>query len=59
MSFGPAAALVVPPALGRHHSRPGPAVLLVAPYGGYAISTYLDRVRPRPALCATVLAALG
>ncbi|MBK3521413.1 MULTISPECIES: hypothetical protein [Streptomyces] len=59
MFFGLAAALVVPLGLGWHRSRPGPTVLLVVLYGGYAVSSYMDRLRPWVALCATVLVALG
>ncbi|MGW2949519.1 hypothetical protein [Streptomyces eurythermus] len=57
--FGLAAALVVPLGLGWHRSRPGPTVLLVVLYGGYAVSSYVDHIRPWAALCAAVLVALG
>ncbi|MFF9583959.1 hypothetical protein [Streptomyces achromogenes] len=57
--FGLVAALIVPMGLRWHRTRPGPTILLVVLYGGYAISSYMDRVRPWAALSATVLVALG
>lgn len=59
LSFGLAAAALIPLGLGWHGPRPWRMVVFTAVYGVYAVAPYGNEGKPWMALCVAVLLSLG
>ncbi|UFQ17450.1 MULTISPECIES: hypothetical protein [Streptomyces] len=59
LSFGLAAAVLIPLGLAWHGPRPWRMVLFTALYGAYAVLPYADEGKPWIALCVAALLSLG